>query len=408
MLKQVIDSIGLTPQVSADLLGISPRIFTEWLAGQRAIPESMVCKLSTVLGFSSSVLRATKKLKGQEGDIAPAIWFKLNSSSSLGEADREFVLLVRQHGYYLDQLEKITKSGVGGWKSVFEDTLRRTDIQAPPREQGRQAAQIFREATGLGHGASGIGRIIRGHLRSKGMLVMETPLPDSIIEGCTFLVGSPPAVRPCIFANLYKTTWFRRNIILSHEVCHAIFDASNQVSVDLSSETSDIDLSEERARAFSQELLIPARVLRHLAQANGIDWSRLGPKDLAVLVAQSHVEERLIIKAAVEYEFLDPESAQKYLQLEIHDELKKISDHALSTSEYIAKLGGTEHAPWAGKRDTTISSRSIQLPVPYIAQVLDVFADGLISRGKAAELLMIDQYTFDERFSAQIVGAGEI
>ena len=53
---------------------------------------------------------------------------------------------------------------------------------------------------------------------------------------------------------------------------------------------------------------------------------------------------------------------------------------------------------------TTLPSRSLRLPVSYIARVLDAVRSLAISESKAAEMLMIDEDTFAERFSSVLEG----
>lgn len=72
--------------------------------------------------------------------------------------------------------------------------------------------------------------MFRGNLRNKGILVIESSAQDSILEGCSFYVGPSGAERPCVFANSYRTTWFRRNRILMHELAHAIFDVESDIA----------------------------------------------------------------------------------------------------------------------------------------------------------------------------------
>lgn len=402
MLKQILESAGLTPQISAGLLGVSPNLFNDWVTGQRSVPESMIDRLSTILGIPPLDLRTTKKLKGNQADIAPAIWFKLRGEG-LVDADRECVLLIRQLGYYINQLEEVTGKKPVGWKNLFESIRDNTDIQAPPREQGRQAARMFRESTGLGHGCNGIGDVFRGYLRNQGILIIESPLPESKVEGCSFYIGTASGAsaidRPCIFANSHHNTWFRRNQVLMHEIGHAIFDVqSTGASFDFEDEIVSCDIAEERAQAFSFEALIPREVLRHLSQTKGIQWDAANSSDLANLVAGAHVEQKTVISAALEHEFINEAQAILYRSVDIIQELKTRTDHALSTDEFLTKKGIAQ-SPWVGKRNTTIPIRSLRLPVAYIDSVLDAIKNEHISRGKAAELLMIDEETFDERFS---------
>ena len=227
MLQNVLESVGLDAQTCAGLLGFNPAVFAEWSAGQRPIPESVLPLLSAVFSVPPSILRAPAKAARnlREEDITPAIWYKFRGPE-LVNADRECVVLIRQLGHYLNELEAVTRNRSVQWKTLFESIRNATDLQAAPREQGRSAARMFREATSLSHGANGSGEVLRGMLRSLGILVFETPLKESRLEGCSFYVGTQSASRPCIFANTHHVTWFRRNVVLMHEVGHSIFESA--------------------------------------------------------------------------------------------------------------------------------------------------------------------------------------
>jgi len=399
MLRDILNSTGLDTKTCAGLLGVQIHLFEEWVAGQKPIPESFVSTLSTVFGVTPDKLRATRKISSSElGDVTPAIWFRFRGSK-FTSADRECVLLIRRVAHLVGQLEEATKNPAVGWHGLFEEIGRRVDRQAPPREQGRQAARMLRESRQLNHGKTGIGGIFRGNIRSMGVLVIETPLPESQIEGCSFYVGGLGVERPALFANTHHSTWFRRNYVLMHELAHAIFDVeSAAAAIDFLEHRSEDDLLEERADAFAQEALIPREVLRHFIQTLGINLDVPTPRDLALLVAHTHVELRTVLAAAFEAGFITADQYARYIEYEIASELRRLSDHALSTDEYIKKIGPEVAAAWVGKRSTTIPSRNILLPVPYIKSVLSAVEDFVISDGKAAELLMIDRETFAERF----------
>lgn len=404
MLKQILDSAGLDPQVSAELLGVSPKIFQEWVVGNRAIPESMVWRLSTVLGVSPMTLRNPRKIKGQQGDIAPAIWYKFRGDG-LTDADRECVLLIRHLGYYFDQLEQATDSKATGWQLLFEGIRRETDLQAPPREQGRQAARILRQSTGLDKGKTGIGESFRGNLRSRGVLIIESPMPESSLEGCCFYLGATSLERPCVFSNSYKRTWFRSNHILLHELAHAIFDASTDgASIDLlpiQNQKASSSLSEERAQAFAQECLVPREVLIHMSATLGLNLRALTPMQLATLVARTHAEQKTVISAALSNDMISQEEAELYSTFDIASDLLELSERALTADQFIKKKG-LKKAEWQDKRNTTIPSRSLRLPVNYVKRVVDAAGIGQISPSKAAEFLMIDESTFYSRFGSQM------
>jgi Zn-dependent peptidase ImmA (M78 family) len=398
MLQVVLDSAGLDAKTCAGLLGISPTVFAEWSAGQRPIPESMVPLLSAVFSVPSAVLRAAKPARSAKAeDLTPAIWFKFRGPE-LVDADRECVVQIRQFGHYLNELESATRNRALQWKTLFESIRSATDLQAAPSEQGRSAARMFREGTSLGHGQKGNGEVLRGLLRSLGILVFETPLRESRMEGCSFYVGAQTASRPCVFANTHHVTWFRRNIVLMHEVGHAIFESAyTGASLDFMDKEIAAEPLEMRAQAFAQECLVPTSVLMHVAQANGIKWTNLSARSLARLVAETQVEQRTIVNAAVESGLVQPELAEELKRIDISKDLHEFSQHALSTEEYL-EMFGADAEQWVGKRSTTLSLRPLRLPVGYVNSVVDAYRNCQISSGKAAEYLMIDRSDFTQRF----------
>lgn len=319
MLDAILEAIGLEPERCAGLLGVSPRLFGEWLAAQRSMPASYANLLGDILGVQPSILQAATKQDRMRDvrDFTPAIWYKFRGEG-LVDADREYVLLIRHLGRLQNQLENVTGKRAVGWKPLFDAIRREVNGQAPPSEQGRMAAQIFRESTGLSQCATGIGEVFRGNLRRLGIIVTESPIPESRIEGCSFYVGTHPSERPAIFANTHHSTWFRRNVILMHEVGHAVFDVpSVAASLDFSGTDELTEISEKRAQAFAQEALIPRSVLRHIAQGNGIKWTALTAEDLSVLVALTHVEQKMVVQASVNAGFVGIDEKQRLLALDI-------------------------------------------------------------------------------------------
>ena len=117
-----------------------------------------------------------------------------------------------------------------------------------------------------------------------------------------------------------------------------------------------------------------------------------------MLMAESHVEVRLIVKAAIENGLLEKSQGENIMQAPIHERLKELSDHALSTREYLAKVGKAS-GDWISKRTTTVPSRKLMLPVSYVNSVVEACREGLISLGRAARLLMISEDVLVERFN---------
>lgn len=401
VLQRILDTAEIDAGACAAALGLNKRIFSDMLAGQREIPPSLLPLAAAVLGVKESVLSSPPR-DARNSDFVPAIWYKLRSPS-LSEVDREYVLSIRQLAYYQHQLEAATDSQSVGWNSLFEEIRRNTDPQASPTDQGRKAARLFRRSTSLDKGARGIGEVFRGNLRSMGLLVIESVATHSVFEGCSFYVGPADAPRPCLFANSYRTTWFRRNEILMHELAHAIFDlVSDAATLDLTTRpaASADDVQERRANAFAQEMLVPAEVLRHLGQQLGMRWDSGNPLDFAPLAAETHVEQNLLAKALLDAGLISDAQASALSECNMNARLKDLSAHALSTKEFLQRapvdqIFGTKC------RTTTAAPRKLLLPPRYVGAVLEALEAQVISRRKAARMLMIDEYEFEYRFGSE-------
>jgi Zn-dependent peptidase ImmA (M78 family) len=401
MLKQIIEAARLSPEFCASLIRVPAEQFKEWVDGKRPLPHFVVPELSTILGVSTKDLTARRPARGSsDSSVAPAIWFKLRDEK-LTPADREFVGLVRRLGFFISQLETIRGiRSSSAWRAVAQTVAAEVDRAAPPAVQGRDAALRFRAAANLEHGQAGIGEILRPRLRQIGLAVIESPIPKSSLEGCCFAVGGEGTLGPCVFANTFKSTWFRRNEILLHEVCHAIFDLENDpVSLDFLDQAGDLsNLSEARAHAFAQEALVPRSVLVHFTNQLGINWTFLTERQLAGLLAEVHVEQKTLLEAAYDDGLIDDELLVKYMKYTCADDLRELSPHAWTTREFLRRQA-SESPKWiVENRHTTAGARTLRLPVGYVQQVIDAVNAGDISIGKAAELLMMDRYTFGERF----------
>jgi hypothetical protein len=328
MLRQILGSTRLDRGFCARLVGVTPEHFEEWLSGRRPVPRFVLPELSAILGAPAKNLAASPcrafTRRGDSAALAPAIWYKLRDEK-LTQADRELVGLVRKLGFYLSQLQAIRGGRLNRFEPLFRAIREKVDKSAPPLVQGRLAAQAFRGMTDIQHGQLGAGEWLRPTLRNLGVLVVESPLPGSLVEGCSFNVGTEVCFTPCVFANSYKSTWFRRNVILMHELGHAIFDLeSEQVSVDYK-DTAFVELIEMRAQAFAEESLVPRSVLIQFANRRGIRWNQISPEDLAYLVASCHVEASLVLKAAFEADLIDAEQLSRYSAYECATEVRRLT-----------------------------------------------------------------------------------
>jgi Zn-dependent peptidase ImmA (M78 family) len=406
-LRDIIDSTKLDPAFCAELVGVATDQFQEWLTGT-PIPRFVIPELSSILGVPEKTLVScgSGMARAQDsGAIAPAVWYKLRNER-LTTCDREMVGLVRKLGYYIDQLQCIRSSRVRRFEVLFKTIRGEVDRTQPPTLQGRAAAVAFRSTADLAHGQQGIGEWVRPTLRRLGVLVVESPI-NSDVEGCSFMVGTEASQTPCVFANSYRSTWFRRNAVILHELAHAILDLENdQVAVDFKDGSKQAEFSELRAQVFAQECLVPRSLLVHVANHFGLKWSELTAEDVAHIVAHSHAEQELVLKAAFEHELIDAEELERYRHYECDALVRRLSTHALTTREFL-RTYAAESPKWvAENRNTSVGRRPLRLPSAYVGEVIGAFRCGEISLGKAAEMLMMEEDTFRDRFCAdsQLVG----
>ena len=286
-LRKLIEGTGLTVNACADVLGVDRELFGRWSDFQAEIPPAYASILAATLGVRIEALSAKRTLPDSSFTTAPAaIWFKFRGDT-FTEVDRESILLIRRLGHNANQLEQATSGQVNRtWSIQFEQVKQAVDLQSSPEEQGRIAARVFCEINQLDHGAQSSASIIRSRLRNQGIVLIESPIPDSKMEGCSFFVGDSALQRPCLFANNYKSSWFRRNAIIMHELCHAIFDRASGGEVDLREEfesrlLDQASLEEVRAKVFAQEVLLPRKVVLGICTRNGMKPNQLTKTELA-------------------------------------------------------------------------------------------------------------------------------
>jgi Zn-dependent peptidase ImmA (M78 family) len=413
-LRAVIEGAGLSLYACASTLGVDYEIFQNWADGKREMPPSYTAVLAAVLGVKQEALtsKALSATRGASKSEPPAIWFKLRGTQ-FTDADRESILLLRRLGHNTNQFERAVEGHPNrSWYSLFRDILENVDVQASPQSQGRIAAQLFCGLTQFGSGGKGSSEILRGNLRAKGILIIESPIPQSQIEGCSFLVGDAASQRPCIFVNTFGTTWFRRNVIIMHELAHSLFDQNSGVEIDTVQSDADSygpdkELTEARAESFARECLLPKKLILSFCSQNGVKANFLTAKSLAALVAFSGVEKKTVVEILRQNEFIDDDLATQYQSFDIADDLRELSVHALNTAEYINFVGLEVASSWLNKRFTTIASRKLLLPVAYVMSIVEAVKVFKISIGRACELLMIDTETFNTRFADVVCEVSE-
>jgi Zn-dependent peptidase ImmA (M78 family) len=399
MLRDIVKLTQIEPKFWAGLFGVAPEQFYEWMAGARSIPKFLLPELASVFGVLPSDIVENRQL-GHE--FEPAIWYKLRSQQRTStSADLETVGLVRKLCFNYGELQALLKQTSDECGGLFQKIRTEIDQSASIGSQAREAAAMFKSELGWLQGSGVIGEFIRPRLRRAGLVIVESSVSDSQIEGCSFRVRSERDI-PCVFANSYQSTWFRRNAVILHEISHCIFDLEGDpVSVDYQHENSD-DLREKRANLFAQECLVPTSALTYMTNKFGVKWAALSAELLAKMVAESTAEQRLILRAALNQRMITPDQHDRYLTYECTPLLKEFSQHALPAREFLATVPKDQHRWFFQDRFVKVGNRGILLPVAYLKTIIELISSGRITIAKAAELTMMDSYAFQERFRQMI------
>jgi len=115
-------------------------------------------------------------------------------------------------------------------------------------------------------------------------------------------------------------------------------------------------------------------------------------------MAYAHVEQKTLLKAAYENGFItDSQKLHEYEGQNCISSLKEFSTHSLTTDEYLTR--NPDDARWIRRsRNTTVGPRSVRLPAGYLKELVEGVNSGVLTTGKAAELAMMDRYSFLDRF----------
>lgn len=392
MLAEVLKTFDLPAGFWASLVGCSEEQLHEWISNQRELPLSLAKQFSRITGVDPGVFARTHK--GNEDDprtLIPPLWLKAREEE-LSESARKAIATAQLVGSKYSEIAELTNLQTDAYKGLFTDIKNSHDLRAPARKQGESSALAFLNLSGLGTGAHGIGEVLRGFLRARGILVLEMSIAGKDVEGFCLPIGSRVGSRPCLIANGYRTTWFRRNFVILHELAHAIFDldgsgATFDVGPDTEADNSSKRLAEHRANSFAQHALVPKRLLVSL-ESNGLRFQGAERETLARIVAAAHAEQRTVVKAAREYGLIDASEANRLLALRIASELRRVSDHAKDlTSTAPGYVINQDFVRWQNRR-TSFPVEGIRLPIPFVSMVVSAFRDQKISYGKAADLLM--------------------
>ena len=232
------------------------------------------------------------------------------------------------------------------------------------KEHANLAAEALR--THFSYAPHAVPSDVYEDFRKIGFHVFRRRLQNSNISGITI---RHPLAGICILVN-YDEDIYRQRFTAAHEAAHGILDRSDDVIVSFSRTYKKEDLVEIRANRFAARYLLPPSVLSSIPISS---WDR---KSVLQWASRFKVSTRALAIALQDAHLITEQTAS---------DLSKVSVPAAQKVD--PELANLSEAAAARKRE--LFQRG--LSSSYVGLCFEAFHRGLISGGRAAEMLMVDQ-----------------
>jgi Zn-dependent peptidase ImmA (M78 family) len=212
---------------------------------------------------------------------------------------------------------------------------------------------------------------VYGDFRKIGFHVFRRRLENSNISGITI---RHPVAGICILIN-YDEDIYRQRFTAAHEAAHGILDAADDVIVSFSRTYKTEDLVEIRANRFAARYLLPPSVVNSIPVST---WNREAVIEWA---SRFKVSTRTLTIALQNADLIDGQVASDLSKArvpaaqKIDPELDNLSQGAAARKRELFQRG---------------------LSSSYVALCFEAFDHGLISGGRAAEMLLVNQLELAE------------
>lgn len=273
---------------------------------------------------------------------------------------QEFLYLCECEAFLLDQLGRKPTS----FSYVARDTYFKRD--------GERAANAFRAVLSLD--ARSDTTNVFALLRTVGLRVFRRELENSDISG--LFVNHPVAGR-CVLVNFGEDV-YRQRFTALHEACHAFLDADQPFVVSFESKKWDRkDLVELRANTFAAHFLLPDDLVVGLPR---VEWTAERVSDFA---NRLRVNPATLLFRLRDIDAVDARSVSRLRTA------SKVPKDAKVDPELPASLTDLQ-------RDRKRALLHRGLSAYYVGLCFDALAAGIISQGRLAEMLLVDDVDLRE------------
>jgi Zn-dependent peptidase ImmA (M78 family)/DNA-binding XRE family transcriptional regulator len=366
-LKEAREAAGYTQKEAAELLGLSRPTVADIEAGRRRVDSLLLRDLATLYGIQPWELLepAEAEKEPQKAHLREVLFAELEAAE-VSASDKKQITLFWQIVEWFARLSKemgLERPSLPGrhFKSRVPDYL----IEAE--------ADRVRERFGLGDFPPREG--LRYLIESRGIPVFLWPLDSDPISG---LFLNHPELGPILLVNATQVRW-RQIFTLAHEFAHIWLHRHEHALLSRIFSQRDLRVVEKQANAFAAELLMPEEGVKRLIASLNIEGP-LGAEDVVRLQRTFGVSYKAMLVRL------------KNLRMITQEHFKELSQE--SPVRLALQLGYEVDRSEVGEaRKPRFYKR---LPMEYVMLVLGAWEDGVISEGKAVQMLDTDHESFNE------------
>lgn len=234
---------------------------------------------------------------------------------------------------------------------------------------GEEAARALRSH--FGYAPNAVPSDVYDDFRKIGFHVFRRRLKNSNISGITI---RHPSAGTCILVN-YDEDIYRQRFTAAHEGAHGIIDRTEEVVVSFVGRYKKSSLVEIRANTFASRYLLPPSVVTSIPVHH---WA---PADILRWASHFKVSTKALTIALKEAGRIDESTATALAKVKVPADQK--ADPELSN------LSGR-----AEERKRMLLERG--LSTPYVRLCLEAYAQGVISGGRVAEMMLVDNFELNE------------
>jgi Zn-dependent peptidase ImmA (M78 family)/transcriptional regulator with XRE-family HTH domain len=266
---------------------------------------------------------------------------------------------------YLCECEQMLKEELGHQTVEFNFVVTGTHFKG----HAEQAASALRAH--FGYPSNAVPSDVYDDFRKIGFHLFRRRLDNSSISGITI---RHPYAGTCILVN-YDEDIYRQRFTAAHEGAHGIIDRGEDIVVSFVGKHRRADLVEIRANTFASRYLLPSSVITSLpitrwTQQSIVHWAshfKVSTKALAIALKDAGIVDDHAMNHLAQV------SVPAVLKTD--PELDKLSEHAKTRKRELLEKG---------------------LSTSYVNLCFDAYAHGIISGGRIAEMMLVDNFELNE------------